>query len=98
MLQNETRRVKTSAHDSTDALEALDRPQTLGIDAQGCVHHYSPYDARVVVVDDEGTIQRTEDLADRRLATWVAYVDDKRGWADLRYAETFGDILREALR
>jgi len=84
-------------HGSTDALESLDRPHTVGTDATGAVHHHSPYDDRVVVVDAEGTIERTVDLSDRRLSAWIAYVGDQRGWDDLRYRETFGEILSEAL-
>ncbi len=85
-------------HDSTDALDALDRPNTLGIDGTGAVHHHSPYDDRVVVVAADGSIERTVDLTDRRLAAWIGYVDSKRGWRSIHYRESFGDILREALR
>jgi len=92
----ETRPLKRS-HDSRDALESLDRPHVVGTDAAGCVHHHSPYDARVVVVGPEGDIRRVEDLADRKLATWIAFVDEKRGWDSLRYKETYAEILHEAI-
>jgi len=92
----ETRPLKRS-HDSRDALEALDRPHVVGTDAAGCVHHHSPYDARVVVVDPDGSIARVEELGDRKLATWIAFVDDTRGWADLQYRETYAEILHEAI-
>jgi hypothetical protein len=78
-------------------LESLDRPHTLGTDAGGAVHHHSPYDDRVVVVDADGEIEATIDTADRRLSAYIAYVDDRRGWTDLRYRETYGEILREAI-
>jgi len=80
-----------------DALESLDRPQTLGTDAAGAVHHHSAYDDRVVVVDADGAIERTFDLSDRKLATYVAFVAEGRGWSRLHYAESFGEILREAI-
>ena len=80
-----------------DALEQLDRPNTLGTDADGCVHHHSPYDGRVVVVDERGRIERTVDLSDRRLSAWLAYVDEKRGWENLNYRESFAEIVAEAL-
>ena len=80
-----------------DALTALDRPYTLGIDAEGAVHHHSPYDDRVVVVTESGAIERTIEIGDRRLAASVAFLDDERGWSTLNHAESFGDILREAL-
>jgi len=88
---------KNGPHDSRDALESLDRPTTLGTDAAGATHHHSAYDDRVVVVAESGAIERTFDLTDRKLATYVAFVDDQRGWDSLNYADSFGEILREAL-
>ena len=99
MTTNATRALKhRGSHDSRDALESLDRPQTLGTDATGAVHHHSAYDDRVVVVTESGDIETTFDLSDRRLSAYLAFVDDQRGWANLNYAESFGDILKEALR
>ena len=80
-----------------DALEQLDRPNCLGTDAEGATHHHSPYDARVVVVDERGRIERTVDLSDRRLSAWLAYVDEQRGWENLNYRESFAEIVAEAL-
>ena len=85
-------------HGSRDALESLDRPQTLGTDATGAVHHHSAYDDRVVVVTESGEIETTFDLSEGSLAGFIAHVDQTRGWSNLRYAESFGDILKEALR
>ena len=94
-----TRALKhTGSHDCRDALESLDRPNTLGTDATGAVHHHSAYDDRVVVVAADGSIERTVDLADRRISAWIAYVHDRRGWDSLRYRESFAEILHEALR
>lgn len=86
------------SYDSRDALESLDRPQTLGTDETGAVHHHSPYDDRVVVVSADGRIEKTFDLTDRRLSAYLAFVDEQRGWETLRYKETFGEILAEALQ
>lgn len=83
--------------DSRDELESLDRAYELGVDAEGAVHHHSPYDNRVVVVDERGDIEATFDTADRQLATYVAFVDDSRGWADLNYKASYADILAEAI-
>jgi hypothetical protein len=88
---------KNGPHDSRDALESLDRPQTLGTDAEGAVHHHSAYDDRVVVVDASGAVERTFDLSDRKLATYVGFVQENRGWSKLHYAENFAQILREAI-
>lgn len=97
MQYNGSGRHKFPAHDSIDALESLDRPETLGVDKHGCVHHYSPYDDRVVVVNESGTVTRVETLANRDLSEWVGYVADRRGWADLRYARSLADFLQERL-
>jgi hypothetical protein len=88
---------KNTPHDSRDALESLDRPNTLGTDTAGAVHHYSAYDDRVVVVAESGRVERTFDTTGKKLATYVAFVDDQRGWDSLHYAESFGEILREAI-
>ena len=82
---------------SRDALESLDRPNELGVDGEGSVHFHSPYDDRVVVVDEAGDIEETFDLSEKKLAGFIAHVDEHRGWETLRYKETFGDILAEAL-
>lgn len=95
MATNETRANKGIG--SHDALASLDRPQTLGTDTTGAVHHYSAYDRRVVVVAADWSIEQTIDTTDRKLATYVAYVADRRGWDRLHYAETFGDVLKEAI-
>jgi hypothetical protein len=84
--------------DSRDALDALDRPNTLGTDRTGATHHHSPYDDRVVVVAESGAIEDTFDTSDRRLAAYIAFVDERRGWETLHYAESFGEILSEALQ
>jgi len=80
-----------------DALESLDRPNELGTDAEGAVHFHSPYDGRVVVVAATGEIETTIDLDGRKLSQYLAYVDGERGWDRIEYAESFGEILREAL-
>jgi len=49
------------------------------------------------VVAADGGIERTFDLSDRRLSAYIAFVAEERGWDTLNYAETFGDVLREAL-
>ena len=84
--------------DAQDELQSLpfDRYE-LGVDGEGAVHFHSPRADRVVVVDERGAVEETIDLTERTLASYVAFVDGRRGWSTLNYAETFGDILREAL-
>ena len=79
-----------------DALDSLDRPNCLGTDADGCVHHHSPYDGRVVVVTPDGDIGHVEALGERDVEAWIAYVAAERGWASLNYRESFAEIVAEA--
>lgn len=71
----------------------------LGVDGEDAVHHFSRRADLVVVEAPSGRIERREHLTSqtRTLASWIAYVDDKRGWRTLNYADTFEDVLREAL-
>lgn len=98
MSQNARGGDKSLPPTRTDPLESLTSPRSLGIDAEGAVHHFSPFDDAVVVVAADGAVEERIDTADRRLATYIAFVDDRRGWADLQYAESFGEILSEALQ
>jgi hypothetical protein len=68
----------------------------LGIDDTGAEHYYSRIAHTVVVIDD-ATVEQREELDDRRLETWIDYVDAERGWGELRYAESFADIVADAL-
>jgi hypothetical protein len=82
-----------------DVLQQLDRPYTLGTDAEGATHHHSPYDDKIVVVGPDGTIQHTIDVADRTLAAWIAYVQEERGaWQNLNYRDSYAEILKEGLQ
>ena len=84
--------------DAQDELQSLpfDRYE-LGVDGEGSVHFHSPRADRVVVVDEAGDIEETFDLAGKKLAGFIAHVDEHRGWETLRYKETFGEVLAEAL-
>jgi hypothetical protein len=85
--------------ESRDALESLpyDRYE-LGVDTEGAVHHHSPRADRVIVVAADGSIEKTIDLSEQSLGTYVEFVADRRGWdGDPNYAETYGDILEAQL-
>jgi hypothetical protein len=82
-----------------DALQRLDRPYVLGTDSTGATHHHSPYDDRVVVVGPDGAIEHVKALGGRDIATWVAFVRDRRaGWQNLNYRDSYGEILKEGLQ
>jgi hypothetical protein len=93
---------RTREKSSGTTLESRDELQmpgriVLGTDGDGAVHHMSRQVDRIVVVRADGTTEEVIDIDGRTLAGYIAFVDDRRGWATLRYKETFGDILREAL-
>ena len=95
----QTMLTQTSAECKDDA--SIDFPSDatkLGVDGEDSTHYYSRIADAVAVQTPNGTVERRESLEDRKLATWIVYVDDKRGWRDLNYAESFADILLEALR
>jgi hypothetical protein len=68
----------------------------LGIDDTGAEHYYSRIAHAVVVIDDTILEQRRE-LEDRQLDTWITYVKAERGWQELHYADSFADIIADAL-
>ena len=74
----------------TDALK-------LGVDGEGSRHHYSRIAHAVVAVTPAGHVERHEQLGERRLGDWIAYVDDKRGWESVNYRGTFAEVVAEAL-
>jgi len=78
-----------------DALTASDTIH-LGTDTTGSDHYHSRIHNQVAVITHHG-VERSVDLTDRTLASWIAYVDTKRGWATINYRESFGEILRDAL-
>lgn len=81
-------------HADTTA-ELIDLPSDtllLGTDDVGTDHYYSRIANIVVTVDTDGTTQR-EDLGDRPLQHWIAYVDEKRGWKTLQYVESIVDLF-----
>jgi len=53
----------------------------LGVDADGCWHTYRTTDETVLVTSADG-IEHVERLGGRAVREWVAFVDDRRGWAD----------------
>jgi hypothetical protein len=59
------------------------RPQylALGVDADGCWHNYRTDTEKIIVTSDAG-IEHVEPLAGRPVEHWVAFVDDRIGWAD----------------
>ena len=68
----------------------------LGIDGDHARHYYSRLTNTVFIEETTGQAVKQE-LGDRKLSTWVTYVADERGWIDLRYAESFVEILANSL-
>ena len=74
----------------TDALR-------LGVDEAGAIHYFSRIADTVVVVDIDGTVEQKQELGNRPLPEWIDYVEAERGWVDLRYADSLGDLIVDAL-
>ena len=68
----------------------------LGTDSEHASHYYSRITNTVFIETATGQAIKQE-LGDKKLSTWVTYVADERGWDDLRYAESFVEILADTL-
>jgi len=58
----------------------------IGLDAEGDVHEIDPT-TRTVYVRDHSGVDHVEELGERAVEEWVAYVREERGWDDLRYSD-----------
>ena len=77
----------------------------LGRDNNGVYHYWSIYHQTVVVIDTDtrevATVRIPGDTGEsdiEKLGDWVRYTDQKRGWSELYWAESLGDMLVETLR
>ena len=67
-------------------LEIVRRKPVVGIDGEGSTHHFHAVRRRIYVVTDD-EIEVTQHIGERHLKEWIDYVDEKRGWQDLRYSD-----------
>ena len=67
-------------------LEIVRRKPIVGIDAEGSTHHFDAIRRRIYVVTDD-EIEVTENIGERHLKEWIDYVDEQRGWRDIRYSD-----------
>lgn len=95
-----------TARETRDALarEQCHDADYLGRDHEGVYHYWSIYHQTVVVIDvderDLATVHipgETGDSGIAQLGDWVRYVDEERGWTDVYFADSLGDLLTEAL-
>ncbi len=70
-------------------INALARSFTLGVDTEGCTHHYYRR-ADAVVVFDGRTLDHYQTLDGRPLIEWKAFVSQKRGWASMGQLASLG--------
>ena len=92
-----TPRYKKTA-DGTDIERQLPSDAVkLGIDRIGATHYYSQITHEIVVVSTADTVERRQNLNERSIETWIDYVADERGWSRLNYADSFTDVLADAL-
>jgi len=86
--------------ETSQEVEPRDAPTDvtkLGVDAEGDIHHYSRIASNVYVLNLDGELVREETVEGRDLPRWIGYVDTKRGWASLNYADSLEAIIRDAL-
>ncbi|SEO75122.1 hypothetical protein SAMN05216388_101835 [Halorientalis persicus] len=83
------------ATNTRTAENASVRPQWLfcGTDKTGTDHVYNTVTDSVVAVAPDGHREHVADLSEASIDEWMAFVAQKRGWADRRLFETFGDAL-----
>ena len=67
-------------------LEIVHREPVGGIDGEGSTHHFDAVRRRIYVVTDD-EIEVTEHIGERHQKEWIDYVDERRGWQDLRYSD-----------
>jgi hypothetical protein len=78
---------QTPAQERADTTDRTDvRRGLIGLDAEGGVHEIDPT-TRTVYVRGHDSVEHTEALGERDVSEWVAYVDEQRGWNDLRYVD-----------
>jgi len=64
----------------------------IGRDAEGAEHHYLTRKRAVVVISADGDRLWRQPLdEDNPIEAWVCHIGDRRGWADQRLYDTFGD-------
>lgn len=87
VLQDDRRNVERMKHEAhgDDRLVRQDetRCRVLGVDAEGVTHVHDTERDRIVAVSEAG-IEVQVDLTTcdgKSAATWMVYVDEKRGWA-----------------
>lgn len=85
------------ATNTRTAENASVRPRWLycGMDATGTDHVYNTVTRSVVAVAPDGNREHVADLVEASIDEWMAFVDQKRGWADRRLYESFGDALAD---
>lgn len=75
--------------------ERIASRRLLGVDTAGCKHRFDMVKQTVyVLTPDESDVLHAEEIGDRSLGDWVAFVTQEcGGWATLHYSKTpFGGI------
>jgi hypothetical protein len=73
------------------------RPRWLycGTDETGTDHVYNTVTGTVVAVAPDGDREYVAELTESTVDEWMAFVAQKRGWADRRLYERFSDALAD---
>lgn len=81
-------------YDNTD-LESIEQHDHLGTDATGADHYWDKASRTIYVVAD-GAIDHEQSIDDRPLSDWIAYIRERRGWLNCKFATGgFAEIVAE---
>ncbi len=89
----------TTTHETVSEAPTADpRPTYLpiGTDGEGAHHVYRTIDESVHVINDGKRIHR-EDLGERSVNEWLAYVADVRGWTEQHLYVTPGEAIADSI-
>lgn len=90
MTDYDTRTQERTARTSTVRPDRI----FIGRDKTGAEHHYLTTKEAVVVVSADGMRMRRQPLDEANpIEKWVTFVGDRRGWADQRLYQSFGDAM-----
>lgn len=67
----------------------------LGTDAAGRHHHYISHTECIYVVDGSDVVHR-EDITDRHVDEWMAFVDQRVGWEYKKYGAFWAHVAEAA--
>lgn len=75
------------------SIDPRPRHIVLGVDSEGRIHHYRTHSESVIVVAN-GEVVHREEIQERPVDDWVAFVEDRVGWTVKDYGCIFERIAK----